>query len=112
MSMYATPDSNQWLMVDDVRILNKATVAKNPQEAKELLQQKSWAHLVLDYDLFSKENGLDILVWAITEKLVPQHVLLTTLSRRAKLAMGNLLMGEGYSSSDGSSWYLEEMSAA
>ena len=110
--MYDASAGNKWLMIDDVHTLNHAIIAKNPQEAKELLRHKSWAHLVLDYDLFSKENGLDILVWAITEKLVPQHVLLTTLSRRAKLAMGNLLMGEGYSSSDGSSWYLETLGTA
>lgn len=110
--MYDASAENKWLMIDDVHVLNKAVVANNPQEAREMLQQKCWAHLVLDHDLFSKETGTDVLLWAITQKLVPRHVQLTTLSRRAKLAMGHLLMQAGYTSSDSSNWYLEEMSAA
>lgn len=101
--MYLT-QNDKWLVIDRFSVVPQAVAVSMPQVGKLLLQHEKWAHLVIGYNLMSKETGYDILLWAIVNGITPKHVMLMTELEPALVRMQGLLSGAGYVSKNGVSW--------
>ena len=103
--MYNVSKEDYWLIVDDVRTLGCANVARTPEQAKAELVKKQWSHLIIDYNLCAQETGLDVLRWGVANKLLPKHVQILYFDLDIVKKMGSLLREHDYHSEDGFDWY-------
>lgn len=103
--MYKVSENDYWLIVDDVRTLGCANVARTPEEAKAALKKKHWSHLIIDHNLGAQETGLDILEWGVENKLLPTHVQILYFDLDIVKKMGSLLREHDYQTKDGFDWY-------
>jgi hypothetical protein len=88
------------MLLDDVRPnwWDCEIVARTAKDGKrKLLENKGkLTKLYLDHDLGCKENGHDILVWALYNGLVPPKVKLITANWYGQINMARALRANGY----------------
>ena len=68
--------------------------------AKKTLRENQISILAVDFYLAGRENGTDVLAWAITKQLLPRYVVLTESDRNKRVLLTKELIKGGYSSAD------------
>lgn len=71
------------------------------RKAKEKLRSNSVTQLYVDHYLVGRENGHQLIRWALQQQLMPPHVVITERQVQKRQAMSDLLVNSGYRSSDG-----------
>lgn len=71
------------------------------RKAKEKLRNSGVTQLYVDHYLVGRENGYQLLAWAIRQQLMPLYVVITERQIEKRLAMNELLSKYGYRSADG-----------
>lgn len=84
-------------MIDDVRTIRGAEIARNYREGIECLRKDSWDVLYIDHDLGDFQNGreytgYDILCWLEEHpKYVPKKIIVITANPSARVKMDLVL---------------------
>lgn len=93
-----------YLLIDDAKTFHADIIARTAEAGKAILEELSVniSCLGIDFDLGkeSKENGLDILKWALVNKCLPKKVQVVSLNPPGREAMVNFLLDNGYQSKD------------
>ena len=71
------------------------------RKAKEQLRKNNVTQLYLDHYLVGRENGRQLLTWAINQQLVPNYVVVTEVQPQKRQSIINLLEANGYRTADG-----------
>jgi hypothetical protein len=96
-----------YLLIDDCRDYWCDVVAKNAKAAKEVLAGcgRVFDSVGFDHDLGLGESGYDVLVWAIEEDLLPNHVQVVTSNPVGRSRMVAVLVDAGYKTTDRTNFY-------
>ncbi|ODS24045.1 hypothetical protein AB835_05865 [Candidatus Endobugula sertula] len=71
------------------------------RKAKKQLLKNSVTQLYVDHYLVGRENGHQLLTWALHQQLMPLYVVVTERQLQKRQAMIHLLETNGYRSADG-----------
>jgi hypothetical protein len=87
-----------YLLIDDVRDLGADAIARNPAAARRLLALGGWETVGFDHDLgdVNVETGYQVLVWAIDNNFLPNHVQLVTSNPAGRMRMAAALRYAGF----------------
>ena len=93
-----------YLLIDDVKNFHADIIARTDKAGKGVLKRLSnqITCLGIDFDLGreSKENGLDILKWALANNYLPKKVQVVSLNPPGRKAMVTFLLDNGYQTKD------------
>ena len=76
-------------------------ICPTARDGKRTLKEFSVSELYLDYAIGGKENGEDILRWAVKNNVVPHKVVLVCNRLHVRQSMGHVLTQRGYLTMDG-----------
>ncbi len=99
------------LIIDDCRELGCDVIARTPQAGKDVLYNMSNLFnsfgksliecLYIDHDLGCKENGYDIIKWAIAHNCLPNKIqIVSFVNSVGKQNIINVLIADGYHTFD------------
>ena len=72
--------------------------------AKKVLKENRVSILAIDYYLKGRENGMNILKWAIEKHVLPQCVVITESDRNKRVLLALELTKSGYGTADGTTF--------
>ena len=99
-----------WLLIDDCRDLGCEVIARNAKAACKILKHcwQMFNCVCFDHDLGAGGSGYEVLVYAITEDLLPNRVQLVTSNPPGRAQMTTALNNAGFTSTDGVNFYRDK----
>ena len=101
-----------YLLIDDAKNFYADIIARTDKAGKGVLKRLSnqITCLGIDFDLGreSKENGLDILKWALANNCLPKKVQVVSLNPPGRKAMVTFLLDNGFKQIANGSWFERE----
>ena len=96
-----------WLLIDDKRDLNTELIARNFKVGIRLLAyfKGDIEALCIDHDLGEEKTGYDLIKWAISNNVLPNHVQIVSDNPVGVKNIGDALRSEGYNSKDYRNWF-------
>ena len=85
------------LLIDDIRTMPGATIARTSTEGKLYLAQGSWDILYIDHDLGEDTvSGYDIINWALETDRMPEKVYIVSQNPVGRANIERALDNAGY----------------
>ncbi len=72
--------------------------------AKKMLRENAISIVAVDYFIDGRENGQNVISWAIKKNVLPQFVVITEKDRTKRMVLMSALMDGGYCSPDGTTF--------
>lgn len=72
--------------------------------AKRALRENSISIVAVDYFLNGRDNGKNVIAWAIEKNVLPQFVVITESDRTKRQLLMSALIDGGYCSPDGTTF--------
>ena len=105
------------IIIDDYRVLGCDVIVRTPQAGKDVLYNMANLFdstgkpliecLYIDHDLGCKENGYDVIKWAIEHNCLPNKIQIISMNPVGKQNIANILLDNGYDTFDGLQFILK-----
>ncbi|MEJ2416415.1 MAG: hypothetical protein P8Y45_05700 [Exilibacterium sp.] len=89
------------LLIDATRTYSVDRITRTVKSGKRILRESTVDTLYLDHYFGDLETGSDLIKWAQQKKLLPEQVVLVSISPSGRADMARLLSNAGYQSADG-----------